>query len=62
MKISSLLIVISLITGNAGRFFEEITITRTTSDKQIEAAESKIQKEYGLKFQYVDIKPFFRPV
>jgi hypothetical protein len=44
MKISSLLLVISLITGNASRFFEEIKITRTTSDKQIDAAESKIQK------------------
>ena len=49
MKIFSLLLVISLITGQASRFFEEITITRTTSDKQIEAAESKIEKEYGLK-------------
>lgn len=49
MKISSLLLAISLITGNASRYFEEITITRTTSDKQIEAVENKIQKEYGLK-------------
>jgi len=49
MKISSLLLVISLITGQASRFVEEITITRTTSDKQIEAAEGKIQKEYGFK-------------
>lgn len=49
MKVSSLLIIMSLIIGQSSRYFEEITITRTASNQQIEAAISKIQEKYGFK-------------
>lgn len=52
--ISSLLL--SLLMLQSSLFSEGITITRTTSDKQIEAAKSKIQKEYGLKTDIQVIK------